>query len=114
MLTDSSMARNVAFQTGREAAGEIEKQQALNIARAAAKIPTLEHYVMSSLPPAGKVSGGKLEVPHMDYKGAAYEWISENLPELAAKTTRLWLGWYTTNLAYFPMMKFIPIVSLTT
>ncbi|KAF4819927.1 NmrA-like family domain-containing protein 1 [Colletotrichum tropicale] len=100
---------NEAFRSGRNAAGDIERQQALNIARAAAKITTLEHYIMSSLPPAGKVSGEKLNVPHMDYKGAAFDWIKDNLPELAMKTTRLWLGWYASNLAYFPMMKFIPV-----
>lgn len=83
----------------------------MNIARAASKTPTIEHFIMSTLPPAGQVSGGKLKVPHMDYKHAAYEWLKANLPDLAKKTTRLWLGWYPSNLAYFPLMKFIPVVS---
>lgn len=84
----------------------------MNIARAASKTPTIEHFIMSTLPPAGQVSGGKLKVPHMDYKHAAYEWLKANLPDLAKKTTRLWLGWYPSNLAYFPLMKFIPVVSV--
>jgi hypothetical protein len=83
----------------------------MNIARAASKTPTVEHFIMSTLPPASQVSGGKLKVPHMDYKHAAYEWLKANLPDLAKKTTRLWLGWYPSNLAYFPLMKFIPVVS---
>lgn len=66
---------------------------------------------MSSLPPAGKVSGGKLKVPHFDYKSAAHDWIKANLPELAQKTTQLWLGWYPSNVVYVPMMKFAPMVS---
>ncbi|KAF6827694.1 hscarg dehydrogenase [Colletotrichum musicola] len=97
------------FRVGRDGAGEAEQQQALNIARAAVKTPTLQHYVMSSLPPAGKVSGGKLKVPHVDYKNAAYDWIKDNLPELAQKTTQLWLGWYPSNVVFVPMMKFAPM-----
>ncbi|KAK4148764.1 hypothetical protein C8A00DRAFT_38654 [Chaetomidium leptoderma] len=80
-----------------------------NIAKAAAKTPTLKHYVMSSLPPADVVSGGKLKVPHFDYKHAAYQWIETNLPDLAAKTTMVWPGWYPTNMAHNPMMKLIPV-----
>jgi hypothetical protein len=97
---------------GRDGAGEEEKEQQLNMARAAARLPTLRHYVISSLPPASKISGGKLKVPHFDYKQVAYEWMEDNLPELVAKTTRIWMGWYSSNMAYFPNMKMIPVVRL--
>ena len=96
---------------GRDGAGKEETQQQLNLARAAAATPTLKHYVISSLPPAGKVSGGKLKVPHFDYKQMGFEWIETNLPELAAKTTILWVGWYSSNMANFPNSRMIPIVS---
>lgn len=107
------MTRATVAQVGRIAAGEQEQQHQKNIARAASKTPTIDHFIMSTLPPAGQVSGGKLKVPHMDYKHAVYEWMQSNLPDLAKKTTRLWLGWYPSNLAYFPMMKFIPVVSIS-
>ncbi|KAH6867507.1 hypothetical protein B0T10DRAFT_419748 [Thelonectria olida] len=95
--------------SGRDAAGEEEKTQQINIANAAAKTPTLRHYVMSSLPPASVVSDGALKVPHFDYKHAAYQWIEANHPDLALKTTQIWLGWYPTNMAYNPMTKMIPV-----
>ncbi|KAH7117422.1 hypothetical protein EDB81DRAFT_767220 [Dactylonectria macrodidyma] len=64
---------------------------------------------MSSLPPASVSSSGKLPVPHFDFKHAAYDWVEENLPDLAAKATRVWLGWYPSNMAFNPMMKFVPL-----
>lgn len=92
---------------GREAAGEEEKQQQINIAKAAAQTPGLKHYILSSLPPASLSSNGKLPVPHFDYKHVAFQWIEEHAPELAAKTTRVWLGWYPSNMAFNAMMKFV-------
>ncbi|KFZ16051.1 hypothetical protein V501_02430 [Pseudogymnoascus sp. VKM F-4519 (FW-2642)] len=86
------------FQLGRDGAGLQEQKQQTNIANAAAKTPTLKHYVFSTLPPAGKVSGGQLKVPHFDYKAAVEDYIRETLPELASKTTYLWVGWYASNL----------------
>ncbi|KAM0424471.1 hypothetical protein ACHAPT_010395 [Fusarium lateritium] len=99
----------VVIKEGRDAAGEVEKQQLINIAKAAAQVPGLKHYVMSTLPPASLSSSGKLPVPHFDYKHAAYQWVEENLPELAAKTTRVWLGFYASNIGLSPMTKFVPL-----
>lgn len=96
---------------GREAAGEVEKQQQINIAKAAAQTPGLKHYIMSSLPAASLSSNGKLPVPHFDYKHEAFQWIEEHAPELAAKTTRVWLGWYPSNMAFNAMMKLVHLVS---
>ncbi|KAJ4227928.1 hypothetical protein FSOLCH5_002139 [Fusarium solani] len=97
----------LVMKKGREAAGEVEKQQQINIAKAAAQTPGLKHYIMSSLPAASLSSNGKLPVPHFDYKHAAFQWIEEHAPELAAKTTRVWLGWYPSNMAFNSMMKFV-------
>lgn len=49
----------------RDEAGNLEVQQGTNLARAAAKTATLEHYIWSTLPSAKKTSGGKILVPHM-------------------------------------------------
>ncbi|KAK9422240.1 putative NAD(P)-binding protein [Seiridium unicorne] len=91
---------------GRDGAGEEETQQLKNIANAAQKIPTLKHYIVSALPPAGKMSGGKLKVPHLDYKQKALDWMKEATPDLYRKTSQVWPGWYPTNLAALPMVKF--------
>ncbi len=78
---------------GRTGAGEEEEQQNKNIFTAASKVPTLQHLVLSSLPPADKISGGKLPVPHFDYKEKAREWAERHTPDLLAKTTLYWPGW---------------------
>jgi uncharacterized protein YbjT (DUF2867 family) len=88
-------------------AGDIEERQGMNLARAAARTPSLEHYLWSTLPGAKQMflSKGGLEVPHMDYKAVVDARIKEELPALAAKTTYLYFGYYPQNMAYVPMMK---------
>lgn len=95
----------------RDEAGELEEKQGTNIARAAAKTSTLEHYIWSTLPSAKKLTGGKLLVPHLDYKVAISDYIKSQLPDLAAKTTYLSIGYYPQNMAYYPMLKPFEIVS---
>ncbi|KAJ3549014.1 hypothetical protein NM208_g713 [Fusarium decemcellulare] len=90
---------------GLEQNGKREYQQIINVGRAASQISTLKHLIISSLPRPQKVSGGKHRVPHMDYKGRAVEEVETQFPALAAKITSLWVGWYATNLAFFPTMK---------
>lgn len=85
--------------------GELEKAQALALARAAAQSSTLEHYIWSTLPSASKTSGGKAPVPHLDYKAEVDEIIRKEMPELARKTTFLFFGFYGSNMAYFPFCK---------
>ena len=87
-----------------EEAGEIERTQAVTLARAASKISSLEHYIWSTLPSATKHSGGKLPVPHIDYKAEANEIIQRELPDLAKKTTFLIVGFYPSNLAFLPFI----------
>lgn len=83
----------------------------MNIARAAAQIPTLEHYIWSTLPNAKKLSNGKAVCAHLDYKANVDERIRNNYPKLAAKTTYLFFGFYPSNMAFLPMMKPVLIVS---
>lgn len=96
-----------------EQAGEDEKRQVLNVAQAAAVTPTLTHFICSALPPAAKVSDGKLKVAHFDYKADAIDHIEQHLPELYAKMTQLWVGWYASNMFNEYLTYLLPIVSLT-
>ncbi|KAK0345118.1 hypothetical protein LTR91_017339 [Friedmanniomyces endolithicus] len=75
-----------------DAAGEKEASQAFGVALAASKIPTLEHYIFSILPKARDLTTGQRPVPHMNHKAGVDDRIRKELPELAAKTTFVWLG----------------------
>ncbi|KAK8054312.1 hypothetical protein PG996_013613 [Apiospora saccharicola] len=92
---------------GRDGAGDEEVAQFQAVANAAAKTPSIKHVVLSTLPACAQMSGGKFPVPHYDYKQKAVDWIRENLPDLWAKTTEFWPGWYTSNLA--TLMRPVPI-----
>lgn len=91
--------------------GDIEERHGMNLARAAAKTPSLEHYLWSTQPSAKRVFPGKLETPHMDYKANVDARIKAELPELARKTTYLYFGYYPQNMAYFPLIKPFEYVS---
>lgn len=86
-----------------ERAMEIEYQQGVNLALAAASTldtgtNTLEHYFWSTLPDTQAISEGRFLVPHFDAKRRVDTYIREHLPHLLAKTTLLWVGFYHTNL----------------
>ena len=91
-------------------AGELEEQQGVNIAIAASRTPTLEQYIWSTVVPASKISGGEHPVPHSDYKAGVDIRIRNEFPELATKTTFLYVGFYPTNLVYYPQIKPIALV----
>ncbi|KAK8118151.1 uncharacterized protein PG998_006432 [Apiospora kogelbergensis] len=92
---------------GRDGAGEEELAQFRNVAIAAAGTPTIRHVVLSTLPGCAAMSGGKLPVPHCDYKQRAAAWIRDAHPGLWARSTQLWVGWYTSNLA--TVMRPVPV-----
>jgi hypothetical protein len=77
----------------------------MNIARAAAQISTLEHYIWSTQPSAKDATDGELEVPHMDCKARVDARIKNELPDLAHKTTFLYVGYYPSNMVMVPMMR---------
>ena len=83
----------------------------IKIATAASETASLKHYIWSSLPGGKKTSGGKFAVPHCDSKAAIDDYILDKLPELAKKTTFLWVGYYASNLALLPMAKVEYLVS---
>ncbi|KAG9186923.1 hypothetical protein G6011_10031 [Alternaria panax] len=92
-------------------AGEIEERQGIMLARLAAEVPTLEHYIWSTLPAADQITKGKFPVPHFDYKAKVDDHIRENLPDLAAKTTFFMVGFYPSNFAFFGMLKPQPLAN---
>ena len=96
---------------GAEACMNIEYAQACALANAAVKTSTLKHYIWSTIPSSEALSNGRLKVWHFEGKAKADDYIREKLPELAAKTTFLWVGYYPANVAHFPMLKAIPMVS---
>ncbi|KAK1596952.1 NmrA-like family protein [Colletotrichum navitas] len=93
----------IAFKDGVEAATAGEEKQFVNIADAAAKMPTLKHLVLSTMPNCEIISGGKLPCPHWDAKARGGEYVKKTYPELAAKTTEIWMGWYVDNLVNLPL-----------
>lgn len=41
----------------------------------------------------------------MDYKAAVDDRIRAELPDLASKTTFIWLGWYSSNMVSMPLIR---------
>ncbi|KAK3305222.1 uncharacterized protein B0T15DRAFT_511161 [Chaetomium strumarium] len=77
---------------------DAETAQGINVARAAAAtLPTLEHYIWSTLPNAKALSAGKHPVPHFESKNRVDAYIREREPDLLRKTTFLWVGNYHSN-----------------
>ncbi|KAE8419982.1 hypothetical protein BDV36DRAFT_121625 [Aspergillus pseudocaelatus] len=93
------------FQGGIDTAQTVELQHLINIADSAAQIPTLKHLVLSVLPSCDKLSGGKLPCPHWDAKARGADYVKTSLPQLSAKTTFVWTGFYLDNFANLPSMQ---------
>ncbi|EKG13553.1 NmrA-like protein [Macrophomina phaseolina MS6] len=91
-------------------AGDIEERQGVTLARLAAEVKTLEHFIWSTLPAAEQLTDGKCPVPHFDYKAKVDRHIREQMPDLAAKSTFLFFGFYPSNFAFFPMLKPMAVV----
>ena len=75
-----------------------------NLADAAATIPTVSHYIWSTIPSASVVTAGKVSVPHFEGKARIDEYILRSLPKLAAETTFLWVAYYGLNNLQRPML----------
>lgn len=89
----------VAYQSPTKAI-EVESEQGINLARAAAATSTLEHYVWSTLPNALSISGGKYLVPHFESKNRVDAYIRDKESALLRKTTFFWVAFYSTNYAF--------------
>ncbi|KAM0337520.1 hypothetical protein ACHAPU_011541 [Fusarium lateritium] len=78
--------------------GEQETQQLKNAIDAAAKTPTLERFILSSIPHITKLSKGKYtHVYHFDSKARAEDYGRAVYPELWAKTSILYAGYFLSN-----------------
>ncbi|KAH7033671.1 NMRAL1 protein [Microdochium trichocladiopsis] len=87
-------------------ASQIETEQGMAIARAAAAQSTLEHYIWSTGTDTSTASGGKHPgVSHMDSKALVDEKIRKELPALAAKTTYMYMGYYPQNMFTYDCLK---------
>ena len=96
---------------GAEEASMYEQGQAKKLASAAARTKTLEHYIWSTLPSTKTPSGGKHFVPHMEPKSQVDQYIRDTFPDLAKKTTFLWVAWYAANMAKMPLIRLLEVVS---
>jgi hypothetical protein len=95
---------------GPQAAQDRESGHGLNLARAASQIPTLRHYVWSTLTDALKVAGPEYDIPHLQSKIPADNYIKSDESGLAGKTTFLRLGLYGTN-CNRPPYCLVPVAS---
>jgi hypothetical protein len=83
-----------------------ETQQLKNVIDAAAKVQSLERFVLSSLSNATKWSGGKYtHVYHFDSKAKAEIYGRENQPELWAKTSIFQAGYFLSNFVSNPITQ---------
>ncbi|KAF7554352.1 hypothetical protein G7Z17_g2952 [Cylindrodendrum hubeiense] len=82
---------------------EQELQQAKNAAIAASKVPGLERYVYSAFASITAASDGKYtRALHWESKAAAVDFIEKELPDLAKKSSFIYIGGYYTNPFLFP------------
>lgn len=94
---------------GWEKSMEIEYIQGTNMAKAASKVPTLEHYLWSTLPHSTRVSEGKALVPHFEAKGRVDEFIKED-ERLLSLTTFCFFTTFVINLIDYEVFKPIYLV----
>lgn len=78
-------------------AANVEYEHGLNLATAASRCASLEHYIWSTLPSAHKVSGGKFFVPHFESKAKVDAFIKSQ-PRLLEKTTFFWASFFGENI----------------
>lgn len=95
-------------------AGEHEIQQLEGVIDAAAKVTTLERFVLSSLANVAKWSRGKYtHVYHFDSKANAAEYGKEKYPHLWEKTSIFQPGFFLSNYVSNPMTKVSKVSALT-
>ncbi|KAH8810803.1 NMRAL1 protein [Xylogone sp. PMI_703] len=99
------------FFTGKSAvgSGEAEAAQALNVVKVADMLPGLKHFIWSTLPGNAEGQPKRTACQHFDFKAKVDLKIKKEYPNLAAKTTFLYIGWYANNLAKFPVGKLFAI-----
>ncbi|KAH7391491.1 hypothetical protein BKA64DRAFT_696213 [Cadophora sp. MPI-SDFR-AT-0126] len=90
---------------GHEKSFELEVSHGKNAAIAAAGVKSLERFVYSALGPMKKASNGKYPHSyHWESKNAIVDFIENEQPELAKKTSFIYLGAYATNAFLVPQL----------
>ncbi|CAG9949453.1 unnamed protein product [Clonostachys rosea f. rosea IK726] len=87
-------------------AGEYETQQLKNVIDVAAKVPTLKHFILSSLSNATKWSKGKYtHVYHFDSKANAEDYGRDRYPDLWENTSIYQAGLFLSNYVNIPIFQ---------
>lgn len=99
-------AEGKSYEAASEKAFDTETGQGKNAVDAAAKVPSLERFVFSPLIYVAKASGGKyLRSQHANAKGWIAEYIATTHPNLAKKTSLVYLGAYNDNPSLTPRLN---------
>jgi hypothetical protein len=99
----SALADGKDQTTSQKLGYDTEHLHVKNAAYAASKTPTLEKYIYSALGPMKEVSKGKYShCHHWETKAAAVKYIENEMPELAKKTSFIYIGVYATNPFLYP------------
>lgn len=95
-------SRDVSSQQGYDT----EVMHSMNAAIAASRTTTLENFIYSALGPMKAASGGKYPHSyHWESKAAAVDYIQNQQPWLAKKTSYIYLGAYNTNAFLLPKLN---------
>ncbi|KAL4731127.1 hypothetical protein ACLX1H_000088 [Fusarium chlamydosporum] len=99
----SALADGKDQPTSQQIGYDTEDLHVKNAAYAASKTTTLEKYIYSALGPMKEVSKGKYpHCHHWETKAAAVKYIENEMPELASKTSYIYIGAYATNAFLYP------------
>ncbi|KAM0085039.1 hypothetical protein ACKRZS_002479 [Fusarium odoratissimum] len=100
---ESNRSKTKPGQALNDWAAQHEEQQLKNVIDIAAKIPTLERFILSSLSHSEKWSKGKYtRVYHFDGKARATEYAQREHPDLWAKTSVYQAGLFLSNFVLLP------------
>ncbi|KAM0232314.1 hypothetical protein ACHAP5_010773 [Fusarium lateritium] len=99
----SALADGKDQATSQQIGYDTEELHVKNAAYAASKTPTLEKYIYSALGPMKDVSKGKYShCHHWETKAAAVKYIENEMPELAKRTSFIYVAAYATNPFFYP------------
>ncbi|KAJ5952434.1 uncharacterized protein N7479_010847 [Penicillium vulpinum] len=98
-----ALASGVDAPTSAKQGYDAETTHGENAANVAATIPTLEKLIYSALGPMKRVSGGKYSSCfHWDAKAQIVDYIETQQPELAKKTSFIYISCYISNPFLYP------------
>ncbi|KAF4930689.1 NmrA-like family domain-containing protein 1 [Colletotrichum viniferum] len=99
------------FELGDEKSLELEFAQGQKIARAAAKNQSLQRLVFSAGPHTSMITNGEAICPHLEGKGRIVTYVTQEMPDLAAKTTFAVFTVFANNALLYDISKPIYVPS---